>query len=306
MLLKFKVRLKRFKVVSDLLDRKNTLKWKMLHTLFPIYTTKLVYKKGMGIPLDLKNPKTINEKLQYLKLNDYYNNQLVAKCADKYRIREYLYKKGMDELLPKLYGVYDSPDAITWDALPKQFVIKCNHGSGYNILCKNKKDFDPISSTKLLTKWLHEDYWKLYGEYHYRFIKKKIIIEEYLADDIATYKFYCFNGIPKLLYISYNGEHGEKDFYVTYYDLALNELPYKLYPHEQKHGEILKPLNYDLMIDYAKRLSSDFPFVRVDLYNVNGKIYISELTFFPTGGFMKLEPKGTDFIWGEWLDINTN
>lgn len=273
------------------------------NTIAPVYQTKKTYKHAMKKKLNLKNPQTINEKIQYLKLNNYYKNDLVSLCADKYGIRGYLNKKGMDEILPELYGVYDSANDIEWGKLPTKYVLKCNHGCGYNILCANSKSLDKNKTIQKLNGWLREDYWKYFGEFHYSLIKKKIIVEEYLGDDIATYKFYCFNGIPKLLYISYNGEDGEKDKYVTYYDLNLNILPYRLFPHDRKEGKISKPDNYGKMVECAEKLSAEFPFVRVDLYDVNGRIYISELTFLPTGGYMHLEPEGTDLEWGNWLKL---
>ena len=224
-------------------------------------------------------------------------------CADKYRIRDYLRIKGLEELLPQLYGVYQDAKEIDWGRLPEQFVIKCNHGSGYNIICSDKRELDTKAATRKLKKWKRENYWKKFGEIHYKLIKKVIIAEEFLGDDISTYKFYCFNGEPKFLYVSSNGEDGEKDKYVTYYYTNLKKAPFKLHSHEVKKDELRKPINYELMLQYASMLSKDFPFVRVDLYNIEGKVYISELTFFPTGGFMQLEPKGTDLEWGKWLKI---
>lgn len=172
------------------------------NTVAPVYATKRRYKRMLKSKLNLKNPQTINEKLQYLKLNDYYNNKLVSSCADKYKIRDYLNSKGMNELLPELYGVYDSADDIEWDKLPDKFVIKCNHGCGYNILCTDAGSLDRKAATKKINRWLKEDYGKYLGEHPYSLIERKVIVEEYLGDDIATYKFYCFNGKPKLLYIS--------------------------------------------------------------------------------------------------------
>ena len=290
-------------VIKKLVTFLQNKKAMMFYTIAPVYQTKKSFRRYMGYKLDLVNPRTINEKLQYLKLNDYYNNPLVSMCADKYGIREYLTSRGMPELLPKIYGVYESALDIDWERLPNSFVIKCNHGCGYNILCPDASKLDKEKAIKQLSYWLKQDYWKRFGEFHYRLIKKKIIVEEYLGDNIATYKFYCFNGVAKLLYLSFNGENGEKDKYITYYDLGLKQLPYKLFHHETKNGDVEKPKNYDLMISYVNRISSEFPFVRVDLYNIDGKIYISELTFFPTGGHMRLEPKEADLEWGKWLSV---
>lgn len=278
-------------------------KEKLVNTISPLYATKKAYFRVFERKLDLSNPCTINEKLQYLKFNDYYNNELVSTCADKYRVREYLRSKGLEKLLPNLYGVYYNVKDIDWNKLPNQFVIKCNHGCGYNIICSDKKTLDIVDAKKKLKKWMRENYWKKFGEVHYRLIHKAIIAEEFLGYDILTYKFYCFNGKPKILYVSSNGENGEKDKYVTYYHTDFTIAPYKLHCHETNENGICKPKNYDMMLQYAEILSEDFPFVRVDLYDIEGKIYLSELTFFPTGGFMELEPAGTDYEWGQWLEL---
>lgn len=278
-------------------------KEKVVNTISPLYATKKAYYRVFGRELNLLNPQTINEKLQYLKFNDYNNNELVSKCADKYRLREYIESKGVQQLLPRLYGVYQNEKDIDWDNLPDQFVIKCNHGCGYNIICSNKSELDIADAKKKLRKWMRENYWKKFGEIHYRLIPKVIIAEEFLGDDISVYKFYCFNGEPKILYVSSNGENGEKDKYITYYYTDFTIAPYKLHCHETNEAANSKPKNYEQMLKYAAILSEDFLFVRVDLYNVEGKIYISELTFFPTGGFMELEPAGTDYEWGKWLKL---
>jgi len=278
-------------------------KRKILSTIAPVYETKQIYKGNFGKECDLDNPITINEKLQYLKLNTYYNNDIVTMCVDKYRIREYLKEKHMEEILPQLYGVYRSEKEIIWDELPQSFVIKCNHGCGYNILCGDKDQLDVEESKNLLRSWMRENYWKEFAEVQYKFVEKRIIAEEYLGEDIQTYKFYCFNGVPKVLYVSENGENGEKDKYLNYYSMDWEPLPYCLAGHVRKEQPHKKPDNLDELIEYAKRLSADFPFVRVDLYSVDSKVYISELTFIPTGGYMHLTPEGTDIEWGKWLDL---
>lgn len=279
-------------------------KRRVLSTIAPRYVSARLYQNMFGKPLDLKKPRDINEKLQYLKLYTYKNNSVITQCSDKYRIREYIHKKGMEKLLPKLYGVYDKPSQIEWDKLPDSFMIKCNHGSGYNILCSDKKEIHRDEIEHKLKKWLKEDYWKEYGELQYKYIKKKIIIEEYLGKNIYTYKFYCFNGKPKVCYISSNGENGEYDKYIDYFDMQWNRLGITLKGHDNYPGEIECPKRLEEMIRTAEKLSEEFPFVRVDLYNINGNIYISELTFIPTGGFMSLEPSKTSEEWGGWLKLD--
>jgi hypothetical protein len=260
-----------------------------------IYST--IFKK----PLDLNNPITINEKLQWLKLNTYYNNPIITQCVDKYKVKEYLKNKGFDDLVVELYGVYDNAKDIIWDILPEKFVIKCNHGCGYNILCENKDKLDIKNVEKQLNNWLKEDYWTLYAEPQYKYIDKKIIIEQYLGDNINTYKFYCFNGKPKILYISSRGDNIEFDKYIDYFNMDFIHLNIQLEGHEHFPGEILCPSLFSSMKKYASKLSEGFPFVRIDLYEIEGKIFLSEFTFIPTGGYMHLSPDGTDSEWGNWL-----
>ncbi len=271
----------------------------ILTKISPKLETSINYRYTMGEWLDWKKPQNINAKLSVLKCTQYYNNEEVTQCIDKYGIREWLKRQDMEWLCPKLYGVYETPEDIDWDALPESFVIKCNHTCGANIIVPNKQELDIADAMKKLKKWYREDYW-IEGEVQYKYIKKRIIAEEYLGggDDLKTYKFFCFQGIPKVLYISL-----EEDKYINYYDINFKRLPYKLYGHDNYCGNIEKPIIFDNMVDVAKKLSKKFPFVRVDLYDSFGKIYISELTFIPTGGFMKITPRETIDEWGEWLEL---
>lgn len=278
----------------------------ILSTISPSITTKLMYLYNFHRLLNLKNPSNLNEKLQYLKLKTYYNNPTITQCVDKFRVRDYLSERGLSSILPQLIGGgYESAEDVRnhWDEYPKQFVIKCNHGCGYNILVTDKETANLDEIVNTLDKWLHEDFWKIYCEPQYRFVSKRIIVEEYLADDIRTYKFYCFNGTPEVAYVSSNGENGEKDLYLDYFDMEWNWLPITLFGHEHDKKEIKKPSSFEQMKELAQRLSADFPFVRVDLYDVNGRIYFSELTFIPTGGNMKLTPASVIDKWGEKLKL---
>lgn len=166
---------------------------------------------------------------------------------------------------------------------------------------KQTTDLDCV--VKQLNTWMKEDYWKVYCEPQYKFVKKQFFVEEYLADDIRTYKFYCFNGEPHVVYISSNGENGEKDLYLDYYDMDWNWLSISSDTHVHSPIKEEKPKNFDKMVELCRTLSAEFPFVRVDLYNVNGEIYFSELTFIPTGGMMKLKPENVISEWGELLHI---
>lgn len=277
-----------------------------LSAISPKATTYLMYYYNFHKVLNLKNPQGINEKLQYLKLKAYYNNPVVTQCVDKYRVRQYLQDKGLSDLLPALYGAYDTPQAFLrdWDNFPKQMVIKCNHGSGYNILIKEKETANQDEIAASLSKWMAEDYWKVYCEPQYKYVKKKITVEEYLGDDIATYKFYCFHSVPKVAYISANGENGEKDLYLDYFSPDWGWLDISLDGHLHAKTPVPAPENLDQMIALSKELSQDFPFVRVDLYSIDGVIKFSELTFIPTGGNMKLKPETTIEEWGRWLTLD--
>lgn len=277
---------------------RNSVK-RVLTFISPKLATSLNYKYSTGQWLDWNNPQDINAKINWLKVKKYYNNELVTKCIDKYLIREYLKEKGLESICPKLYGVYEKADKIDWNSLPNQFAAKCNHACGTNIIVDDKSKLNLEWATNQLNKWLKMDYWRE-GETQYKYIKKRIIIEEYLGagDDLKTYKFFCFNGEPKVLYISL-----EEDRFIDYYDMDFNKLPYSLPEHEHYPKTIGKPENFDKMIEISKKLSADFPFVRVDLYDAKGKIYISELTFVPTGGYMKIEPKEALVEWGNWLNL---
>jgi hypothetical protein len=278
----------------------------MMSTISPNIMTRIMYLYNFHKILTLKNPKDINEKLQYLKLKTYYNNPVITRCVDKYQVRGYLEEKGFSYLLPDFIGgAYENADELRkhWDEYPDKFVVKCNHGCGYNILVKNKNFLNANDVAGVVDKWMHEDYWKIYCEPQYKNVPKRIIVEEYLADDINTYKFYCFNGKPEVCYVSKNGEHGEKDYYIDYFDMEWNWLPISLEGHKHYEGKIEKPNEFEKMKSLSAQLASDFPFVRVDLYDVAQKIYFSELTFIPTGGNMKLIPKGIIKEWGEKLKL---
>ena len=262
------------------------------------------YKSIFWRKPDLRHPKSINEKLQVLKLGEYFSNTTITTCVDKYLVKKYLSDRGYQNLCAKLYGVYNRPEDIRWDELPDKFVIKCNHGCDYNIICKNKKNLDTVQACNKLHKWLSVSMCgKESAEFQYRNIDKKIIAEEYLGDSLETYKFYCFNGEPKVLYLSRESEMGEKDFYLDFYDMEWNHLDISLASHMHYPKENQRPENLNEMINVAKELSKPFPFVRLDLYSINSKIYFSEFTFMPTAGYMKLEPKGTDKEWGSWLHL---
>lgn len=253
----------------------------------PKYVSKVMYKSAFKRKLNLDNPMYFNEKLMWLKINQYANDPLVIQGADKYKVREYVKNCGLSEILNGLIGVWDSAEEIDWDSLPEKFAIKCNHGCGFNIICRNKNEFDVKAATKKLNKWLKKGSWREYAELHYRHITPKIICEEFLAgkngDLPVDYKFYCFNGEPLYIgnFIERNMEEGT--IIRGYFDLDWS--PSDVFKDKDKMDatKFPRPENLEKMIEYAKILSKPFPFVRVDFYDVGGKVVFGELTFTPTG-----------------------
>ena len=267
---------------------------KFLSTVAPVYATKRLYKKTLGMKLDLKNPKSLNEKEQYLKLNTYYKNPLVTECCDKYLVRNYIKRAGCEEILNDLLGVWSSPDEIDFDALPNQFVLKCNHGCGYNIICRDKSKLNVDETKKKLAAWLKQDYWKLYAETQYKFINKKIIAEKFIKTQDNTvpedYKFFCVNGVPECVMLCTERATGKPKYF--YFDRQLQYHPEFFYlkptEEEMQLDDAIKskiPQNIDVMFDYAEKLAKPFPFVRVDFYHADNKVIFGELTFLSSGGF---------------------
>lgn len=259
---------------------------KIISTISPIWASKVFYWVAFGERLDLKNPKTFNEKLQWLKLNTYNNNSIVTQCADKYRVREYVKSKGCGEIINELIGVWNSVDEINWSFLPEKFAIKYNHGCKYNIICDDKSKLNIESAKQKLKKWRKNDGWRTYAEVNYKYIPKKIICEKYLNDGSGflpeDYKFYCFDGKAKYVMICVGREKGKPKFY--FFDrnwkfVKLNKISKDLPDDFSIH----KPKGMDTMFNYADKLSKGFPFVRADFYLINGKTIFGELTFTPGG-----------------------
>ena len=266
--------------------------------LSPTLVSKIYYKQKFGRPLNLENPKEFNEKLQWLKLKRYQKNPLVIQCADKVRVRDYVEKCGCGKILIDCIGVYDNEESIPWEQLPEKFVLKCNHGAGYNIICTDKSKLDIEVTKKQLKKWLKEDYSLAYAEMHYHRIPKKIICEQYIQPENGEvpddYKVYCFDGKADYIMLCREREHHGDEEVCKYYffDRDWNFHPWDRSTWDEKNVCIEKPEKLDLMLDYAAKLSKGFPFVRVDLYVMGEKIYFGEMTFTPCGcldGDMALE-----------------
>lgn len=259
----------------------------ILTLISPTLNTKYFYYRRIGKKINLKNPTSFNEKIQWLKLNVFSKERIYSECADKYKVREYVKKCGCEEILIDLIGVYDDPSEIDFDKLPNKFVLKWNFGSGLNIVCDDKSKIIEIEVKKKLKKWKRKKFHLRTSEMHYKYIDKKLICEKYLDDNIKDYKFYCYNGDVECVMVCFERINGYAKTY--YFDKEWNLLKdYSLDSIEGKDiFEIEKPKLLKKMFDYASILSKGFPFVRVDLYYVNNNIYFGELTFTPYAGLDK-------------------
>ena len=261
---------------------------------------KYAYKKHFGKKPNLENPQNFNEKILWIIFN--WQNPLLVQCTDKYRMREYVKKMGLEFILPKLYGAWESVKSIDWNSLPEMFVMKCNHGCEMNIICENKSRLDIKVEEAKLTKWMQTRYGcdKFY-EPHYLYIKPIIFAEEYIktADGRMPidYKIYCFNGKPELILACVEREVGVK---FEFYDLEWNVLDIGAEKNQQKAR---KPESLSKMIEYAKQLSHPFPFVRVDFYDRDGEPILGELTFTPFYGMARYYSKEGNAWLGSKLQL---
>lgn len=297
-----------------ILGRVETFFFETLTRISPKLNTKAYYFRKFGKRLNLENPSTLNEKILKLKLEDYMYNPIIKKCADKYTVREYIEKTGCGEILIPLIAVYDSPAQINWESLPDKFAMKWNFGCGFNIICTDKALMNRDTVIHQMEEWgKRDDYYLSHSEMQYKDVKKKIVVEEYLdagKDKLPEdYKFYCMNGVCRTIMVCKDREIGKKArYFFMSRDWAL--YPYSVEAIDSPNENIPKPSCIDEAIEYAERLSKGFPFVRVDLYIIDNKIYFGELTFTPAAGMdtdLKVIPpnsdRNVDAIFGEWLTI---
>ncbi len=273
--------------------------------LSPTLYVKLQYKYITHHKLNLKNPTRYTEKLQHLRLYEYPKNDLVRKCASRVEVRDYVSSLGLSKCLIPCLGVYNKFDDIDFDKLPSQFVMKCSHASGFNYIVKDKNNIDKKFLKKKFDKWLKTNYGKKTIELHYAKIKPQIIIEKYIGDENSLpveYKIHVFNGVAKYLYVVTG--RGVDIRYNNYY---IDWTPFdgaQFNGWKKTNYELEKPANYDKMIEIAELLAKPFPFVRVDLYNINGVIYFGEMTFTPAKGTLILDDDKADYEISKWLKIN--
>lgn len=262
---------------------------------------KKFYKNAFGNELDLENPITFNEKLNWLKLN--LKNPNATICADKYEVRKYIENKGYGYILNDLLGVYDNVEEIDIDRLPDRFVLKGTHGSGWNLIVKDKNKVNWKPWKLIMKSWLRQNFYYYGREWVYKDIKPRIICEKFLEDsnkELLDYKIYCFNGIPKFIQIDVDRFTNHT---ANYYDVEWNETDFQ-YSNENSGRKIEKPKNLKEMLEISKVLSEEFEHVRVDFYEVDGKLYFGELTFFTASGSGKFNPEKYDEIIGSWLHLD--
>lgn len=259
---------------------------KFTHFRAPFQYDAIRYYRITGKKLDWKNPTNLSEKL--LWLNRYHCTSLKVQCADKYRMKQYVADCGLDEINVPLIGVWDRVEDIDWDMLPTQFVIKTNHGCGTNIICKDKSQLDIEDAKRKLTEWLQTEFGKLFNERHYNYIKPCVFAEQYLPTLSlfqTDYKFQCINGEPYCILICAD-RSADGHAQLFSYDMNWKRVSLLNGENATLDRQFTKPTNLARMIEYARILAKPFPYVRVDFYEVEGKLYIGELTFTPYGNIM--------------------
>lgn len=266
---------------------------------------KIMFRIYQDKKLNLKNPKTFNEKLQWIKLYD--RKSKYSEMVDKYEAKKYVKKIIGEQYIIPTIGVWNSFDEIDFDSLPDQFVLKCTHDSGGLVICKDKNAFDKKAAKEKIKRCMKREYYYSGREWPYLGVKHKIIAEPYIMDstgELNDYKFFCFNGKVKCLKVDF-GRYVEH--HANYYDDNMHLLPFgeaALPPIPEQHIE--KPAEFEEMKRIAEVLSKDHLFLRVDLYDVDGKLYFGELTFFPASGVGVIAPKEWDLKLGSWMNLPYN
>ncbi len=263
---------------------------------------KLVFHAQLNKKLNLKEPETFNEKLQWIKLYD--RNPLYTVMADKYAVREYVKENIGEEYSVPLLGVWDNPDDIDFSKLPNRFVLKCTHDSGGIVICADKDKLNTESAVKFLKKRLKKSGSRYGREWPYKNIKRKVIAEQFLKDDetdeLRDYKLHFFGGEIKFILVCSERQKGLKeDFFTPNWE----HIPVKRPTHGHSESVIAKPASLEKMIELGAALAKDIPFLRVDFYVVNGKIYFGETTFFPASGYTAFVPEKYDTIFGGYLKL---
>ncbi len=282
------------------LSRNGLLKW-IPDELF----LKIVYWGELDRKLDLESPNWFSEKIQWLKLHD--RNPEYVNMVDKLLVKDIVADRIGREYIIPTYGSWDSAESIDFDSLPNAFVIKCNHDSGGIAICRDKASFDRKAAVSKLADHLKRDAYYFGREWPYKGVKKKIIAEKLLIDpekeDLVDYKIFCFGGEPKYCQVIKNRNSDET---IDFYDLEWNRMPFTglgLGLGPKKGGITAIPINYAKMIEIAKELAKGTIFVRIDLYNIAGRIFFGEFTLYPKSGFGKFFPEEWNLRLGDMINL---
>ena len=300
-------------IINNYIKKPNLLGIAILSRLSSIIPDKLClkwrFRLQMGYKLDLKNPQTFSEKLQWLKL--YNRKPAYTQMVDKFAVKEYVAKIIGEEYIIPTLGVWDKFDDIDFNKLPNQFVLKTTHGGGNTgvVICKDKSTLDKDAAKRKLNRSLKSDIYRTLKEWPYKDVKKRIIAEKFIDSeghqDLPDYKFYCFDGDPT--YCQVIRDRNTKET-IDFYDTEWNHMPFVGLNPVAKNGlkSVMKPKHLSEMVNICQKLATGIPFSRIDLYLVNEKIYFGEITFFPASGLGEFTPKEWNYKLGEWIKLPIN
>ena len=280
--------------------------WDLANVLSDKTFIKIEYRNRMRKKLNLKTPQTFNEKLQWLKIYD--RKPIYTTMVDKYEVKNYVADKIGDEYIIPTLGVWDSFDEIDFDSLPDQFVLKCTHDSGGLVICKDKSKLNKEKAKKKIELSLNRNYYYHGREWAYKDVKPRVIAEKYMEDknskDLKDYKFFCFDGKVKAMFIATDRfTHGVETKF-DFYDTNFEHLPFTN-GHPNAECVIEKPKHFEKMKELAEILSKGIPQIRVDFYEIDDEVYFGELTFFHWSGMVPFVPEKWDYVFGEWIELPT-
>lgn len=262
-----------------------------------------MFKIRVGRSINWDNPKSFNEKLQWLKIHEHFPERTLM--VDKYEVRDYIRQKIGEEYLIPLLGVWDTFDQIDFDSLPERFVLKCTHDSGGVVICKDRKTFKKKEAETFFSIHLKRNYFKSGREFPYKNVKPRIIAEAYMEDDsgveLKDYKLMCFNGKVRCSFVCSN-RNLSSGLCVNFYDENWKPMPFERH-YPRNPVEIARPVQYDRMVELAEQLAENMKFVRVDFYEIHGRIYFGELTFYPGSGMEEFTPEKYDYLLGSWIQL---
>lgn len=287
------------KILFKILVKKGYLRWIPDEPYL-----KLAYFIKLNKKLNLKTPSSFNEKIQWLKLND--RKAEYTNLVDKFEVRNYIAKIIGEKHLIPLLGIYENFNDINFKELPNQFVLKSTHDSGGVVICKDKQKFNIEEASLIINKSLSKNYYDVWREWPYKDVKPRIICEMYMEEtkgeeELKDYKFMCFNGQVRCSFVALNRQSAT-GLNIDFYDREWNLMPFERH-YPTSGTKIRKPSKYNEMIKYAELLSGNIPFLRVDFYEVDGKLYFGELTFYPGSGFEEFTPEKYDYLLGNWIDL---